>query len=176
MRRALSAAAAFVLLLTPATIGAQEATPTPTPPLIEQRGIVVTQPEALQRIRFRPFMPVARPARAALLAPFHNDSGAEENPANYGIAWDYVERGRTFVLRQWPRAGGSLATYTRLPGEPKCKDSYLIDGSAREVRGIGWETTRYVFALQPDDTKPSRDHGAGLKAEWHRLAQRGGCR
>ena len=176
MRRAFWAAAALVFLLAPAALCAQEATPTPIPPLIEQRGIVVPIPEAMQRIRFRPFMPTARPARSALLAPFHNDRSAEENPANYGLAWEYVERGRTFVLPQWPRAGVSLSTYSKLPAEPNCKDSYLIDGSALEPRGIGWETARSIFVFQPDDTNPSNRHGAGLKAEWHRLVQRGGCR
>jgi hypothetical protein len=176
MRRALSAAAALVFLFAPAASRAQESTPTPIPPLIEQRGIVVTQTEALQRIRFRPFMPTARPARAALLAPFHNARGAQENPANYGIGWEYIGRGRTFLLRQWPRAGGTLGTYTLLPGEPLCKESYLIDGSAREVRGVGWQTPRFVFALQADDKNLAPDRGAALKAEWHRLALRGGCR
>jgi len=167
-------AVASAIIFAPAAIRAQEATPTPTPPLIERIGLVVPEVDALQRTPFRPFLP-AKPIETALLAPFHT-VGQGDNPANYGIAFAYIEQGHTFVLRQWPRANGSLATFTPLPGEPACKDSYLTLGAIRDVQGVGWQTARYIFVLQHDDTKLPHDRGRSLKAEWHRLALRGACR
>ena len=132
------------------------------------------QTDAMTRIRFRPFLP-GHPLEIALLAPFHTE-GRSEDPASYGIAFAYVSKGRTFVTRQWPRAGGSLSTFSPLPGEEACKDAFLIDGAVRDVHGIGWQTARYVFTLQADDPKVAGDRGRALKAEWHRLALRGACR
>ena len=174
--RAIALAVTSAVLFAPAALRAEDAAPTPTPipPLIERSGLVVPEVEALRRIRFRPFMP-GHPVEVALLAPFHTE-GLSDNPASYGIALAYVSKGHTFVMRQWPKAGGSLATFSPLTGEPACKNSFLIDGAVRDVRGIGWETNRYVFTLQPDDTKLAGDRGRALKAEWHRLALRGACR
>ena len=167
---------ACAVLFAPAGTRAQEATPspTPTPPLIERIGLVVSETDALQRIAFRPFLP-GRPIETALLAPFHT-VGQSDNPANFGIAFAYVEKGHTFVLRQWPRAGGALGNFTPLPIEPACRDSYLTLGTLQDVQGIGWQTTRFIFVLQADDAKLVRDRGRALKAEWHRLALRGACR
>jgi hypothetical protein len=180
MRRSipiLGLAALCALLFAPAALRAEDQpSPTPSPPLLEQRGIITPQLEALPRIRFRPLMPVPRPLEAALLAPFHNAKRGGDVEADYGIGFEYVEHGHTFVLRQWPSAGGSLATYSPLPGEPACKNAYLIDGALRDVRGIAWQTSRFVFALQPDDDNLKGDHGKALKAEWHRLVLRGACR
>ena len=168
--------AACALAFAPAGSRAQDASPspTPTPPLIERVGLPVAEVDGLQRIRFRPFLP-GKPIETALLAPFHT-VGQSDNPANFGIAFAYVEKGHTFVLRQWPRAGGALGTFTALPGEPACKDAYLTFGTLQNVQGIGWETPRYVFVLQADDEKLTHDRGRALKAEWHRLALRGACR
>jgi hypothetical protein len=172
-----SLGALILLLCTPAALRAEDQpSPTPSPPLLEQRGIITPQLDALQRIRFRPVIPVPRPIEAALLAPFHNANKNGDVEADYGIGFEYVEKNHTFVLRQWPRAGGSLSTYTALKGEPACKDAYLIDGALRDVRGIAWQTTKFVFVLQPDDDNLKGDRGKGLKAEWHRLALRGACR
>ena len=166
-----------VLLCAPAALRAEDQpSPTPSPPLLEQRGIITPQLDALQRIRFRPVIPVPRPLEVALLAPFHNDNRTHDVEADYGIGFEYVEKGKTFVLRQWPRAGGSLSTYTVLPGEPACKDSFLMDGGMRDVRGIAWQTSKFVFALQGDDDNLKGDHGKALKVEWHRLVLRGACR
>lgn len=176
LTRAIALAVTSALLLVPAALRAEDAAPTPTPipPLIERVGLVVPEVEAMQRIRFRPFLP-GHPIEVALLAPFHTE-GISDNPASYGIAFAYVSKGHTFVLRQWPKAGGSLATFSPLPIEPECKNAYLVDGAVRDVRGVGWETSRYVFTLLPDDKKVAGDRGRALKAEWHRLALRGACR
>jgi hypothetical protein len=174
--RAIALAVTSAVLFAPTVLRAEEAAPTPTPvpPLIERVGLVVPEVEALQRIRFRPFLP-GHPVEVALLAPFHTE-GISENPNSYGIAFAYVSKGHTFVMRQWPKAGGSLATFSPLHGESACTNAYLVDGAVRDVRGVGWETSRYVFTLLPDDKKLAGDRGRALKAEWHRLALRGACR
>jgi hypothetical protein len=176
LTRAIALGLTSAILFAPAALRAEDAAPTPTPipPLIERVGLVAPEVDALQRIRFRPFLP-GHPIEVAILAPFHTE-GISENPASYGIAFAYISKGHTFVMRQWPRAGGSLSTFSPLSGEEACKDSYLIDGAMRDVRGIGWETARYVFTLQADDTKLAGDRGKALKAEWHRLVLRGACR
>jgi hypothetical protein len=186
LRRTFALIAALAVAFALAAPGARAAdddlaepspTPSPPPPLLEQRGLVVTQQQALERIAFRPFMPVPRPLEVALIAPFHNTRANTENPRAYGVGFEYEQNKRKYVLRQWPKAGAGLSTYTQLAGEPHCPDSYLIDGGARDVRGVGWETPLFIFALQPDDgLTPVRDRGVSLKAEWHRLVLRGACR
>jgi hypothetical protein len=166
---------ASAIVAVPAAIRAEEAAPTPTPipPLIERVGLPLPEERALQQITFRPFLP-AHPIETAVLAPFHT-TGFSDKPENYGIAFAYVQKGHTFVLRQWPRARGSLGTFAPLPGEPLCKESFLTLGAVRDVQGVGWQTGQRVFVLQADDEK-LHDKGRALKAEWHRLALRGACR
>ena len=158
----------------PAVAGAQEATPTPIPPLIERVGLPTKEVDALQRIQFRPFLP-ANPIETALLAPFHT-VGQSDDPKNFGIGFAYIQKGHTFVLRQWPRSTGGFGNFTALGGEPACKDAFLTFGTLQNVQGIGWQTARTVFVLQADDEKLAHDRGRALKAEWHRLALRGACR
>lgn len=179
---ALGGALVLGLLVAPFTAAAQDEaeptpTPTPPPPLIEQLGIVVTDEQATERIAFRPFLPVPRPLEIALIPPFHNPPSGD-NPRNYGVGYEFLDRGRHYVLREWPLAGsGGLAQFPPLAGESACTNAYLLFGNAKDIRGIGWQTNRVIFALQPDDgLVPIRDRGAALKAEWHRLAVRGACR
>ncbi len=167
---------AGLTLCAPALARAEEAgpSPTPIPPLIERVGLPTSQTDALQRVQFRPFIP-GKPIETAVLAPFHT-VGQSDNPKNYGIAFAYVQKGHTFVLREWPRSTGAMGTFTALPGEPACQDSYLTFGTLQNVQGIGWQTARTIFVLQADDEKLAHDRGRALKAEWHRLALRGACR
>lgn len=159
--------------LSPTAVRADaEPTPTPRPPLIEQRGLVAPSiADALAHVTFRPFFPVPAPSRAALIAPFHGG----DDPKYYGIAFEYTQKGKVYVLRQWPRAGGSLNGYAPMPGEAGCTEAYLTSGTLKDVRGIAWLTNKFAFALSPDEDVPA-DKGRGLRAEWSRLVHRGACR
>lgn len=141
-------------------------------PFLEQRGLPMTQQEARARITFAPFVPTPQYTQVALLPPFHGYD--KDNPENRGIGYAYAIRGLSFVLREWPRAGGSLsaASYASMPGVKGCTDAYVIQGTERSVRGIGWETGTRIFALQMDGRAQPR----ALHAEWTRLVARGACR
>jgi hypothetical protein len=139
--------------------------------LLSERGMSMNNQEALDRITFRPFIPIVSPKEVALLPSFHGTD--KDNPENRGIGYEYVRAGRTFVLRQWPRAGGSLARYAPLPGQPGCADAHVaFGGDARRPKAIAWETASRVFLLQLDGS----DDPASLKKEWSRLIARGACK
>jgi hypothetical protein len=155
---------------------AQDASPTPSP-LLDQRGVIVTRDQAFSHVGFNPVIPVAEPLEYALLAPFHNDPKVSSDK-NAGVGFEYIEKSHTFVLREWPRAGGSLSSFADSPfnAAPECKEAYLMGGTPSDIAGIVWATNRMVFALQQDDARPPRDRGQALRGEFIRLARRGACR
>ena len=174
LRRGLGWMLATVIAVLPVLVLAEgvpvlEETPRP---LLEQRGLPMTEAEARARIVFRPFRPDPNYTTVALLPPFHGFD--KDDPANRGIGYAYVSRGNAFVLREWPRVGGSLASasYTSIPGVKGCSDAYVVQGTERSVRGIGWETATRIYALQMDGPAQPR----ALHDEWTRLVGRGACR
>jgi hypothetical protein len=132
------------------------------------RGFVTDRAAAERAIAFRPYVPDAAPYEVALLPPFH---GAQIS-ANEGIGYAYGPRGRGWLLLEWPRDGGTLAAFPRLPREGSCRDVHAIGGNAAP-RGVAWTTPHgLVFALQPDGAAPPR----AVLAEFRRLVRGGACR
>ena len=140
--------------------------------LLESRGLPMSSQEALQRITFHPYVPVKSYLEVALLPPFHGDD--KDVPENRGIGYEYVRNGRTFVIRQWPRAGGTLGSYAAMPGVPGCSDVHVAAGTLRHIDGIAWATANFVFALQLDTDE--KDDPRAVRSEWLRLVARGACR
>jgi hypothetical protein len=169
-------AGAVVAMLAVATIGpagAQLNVFTGKPQMtIESLGLPMSEQEAIERVTFRPFVPTPNYIEVALLPAFHGDD--KDHPENRGIGYEYTEAGHTYVMRQWPRAGGSLDHYPAITvkGATGCTDTRVILGSAARPFGLGWATPAFVFAIQPD---PPNDT-APLQAEFIRLVHRGACR
>lgn len=146
----------------------------PQKTLLEQRGLTMTAQEARQRIMFRPFLPSPAYTEVALLPPFHGSD--KDTPENRGIGYEYVRGSHTYVLREWPRAGGSMASYPSLKAESGCDDVHLVAGTVKSVEGYGWATKNMVYALQTDDGADVRTNPRAVKSEWIRLLKRGACR
>jgi hypothetical protein len=141
----------------------------PSPWLVGRRGTAMAERDALQGIAFVPFVPTRSATQVALLPPFRGD----DKRVNRGIGYEYINRGRLFVLSQWPRNGGPVPGFRPLKvAEPGCQDVRSFPRLAG-TRGIVWSTTRgTVLTLQPD----GRSDAHTLLAEWHRLVRRGACR
>jgi hypothetical protein len=170
--RALLTLAVFVALLSNALPALADPTPEP---LIEKVGFTMTAQEAMERIAFRPFVPSPSYTSVALLPAFHGDD--KDHPENRGIGYAYVSNGVTYVLREWPRAGGSIHDYQAPLHPPKgCTDSFIVLGSPRAPRAVAWQTTAMAYTLQPDLEQGNPIDAKGLLAEWARLAARGACR
>jgi hypothetical protein len=139
---------------------------------IEQFGMPMSEQEAIERVTFRPFVPTPNYTEVALLPAFHGDD--KDNPENRGIGYEFTEAGHTYVMREWPKAGGSLDRYPVIvvKGAVQCPDTHVILGSAVHPFGLGWTTQAFVFAIQPD---PPNDT-APLQSEFIRLVHRGACR
>jgi len=142
--------------------------------LLENRGLPMSEQEAIERITFRPFVPAANYSEVALLPAFHGDD--KDNPENRGIGYEYVSGGRTYVLREWPLAGGSLDKYPSVPPVGTCDTGHLTLGTPRYPRSYGWTTATLAFALQPDIPSGANPDVPALKKEWARLVKRGACR
>jgi hypothetical protein len=135
-----------------------------------RRGFVTDRATAERAIAFRPFVPDALPEHVALLPPFHGDQVS----ANEGIAYAYGRRGRTWILSEWPRNGGTLSAFAPYPGarEANCTDVHAVGGNTKP-RGVVWSTPRgIVLTLTPDGSADPRT----IVTEWHRLVRRGACR
>ncbi|HTJ26710.1 MAG TPA: hypothetical protein VMA36_11170 [Candidatus Limnocylindria bacterium] len=149
--------------------GAQESSSAALTPLAH-RGFVTERTTAERAVAFRPFVPDRQPIQVALLPPFHGGQVS----ANEGIAYAYGRRGRTWILSEWPRNGGTLSAFAPFPTarEPRCDDVHAVGGSERP-RGVAWSTPRgIVLTLTPDGSADPRT----LVTEWHRLVRRGACR
>ena len=97
--------------------------PTPPPkPLIEQRGLTMSAQEAMERITFHPFVPQGYTA-VGLMPAFHGDD--KDHPENRGIGYQYASAGQTYLLREWPLAGGNIDRYPMLNPEGTCKTGPL---------------------------------------------------
>ncbi len=132
-----------------------------------QRGFVTDRAAAERAIAFRPFAPDDRVSEVTLLPPFH---GAQVS-ANEGIGCAYAHAGQTWTLLEWPRRGGTLDAFPRLPAEAGCRSVYAIGGKAKP-RGVAWTTPHgLVLALTAEG---SADPGA-IQAEFRRLVRRGAC-
>lgn len=172
MRPTAAVLLAGAFLSAPLVVAAEPAAPPASSPLAH-RGFVTDRATAERAIAFRPFVPFLpdeSPLEVALLPPFHGDQVS----ANEGIGYAYGRRGRTWILSEWPRNGGTLASFAAFPAasDPHCGDVHAAGGSARP-RGIVWSTPRgIVLALTPDGGADPR----AIVTEWHRLTRLGGCR
>jgi hypothetical protein len=169
-RAALVLTALFALCAVPAR--ADDGAPPPKP-LVEQRGLLMSAQDAMQRITFRAFVPSPSYSAVALLPPFHGDD--KDRPENRGIAYEYTSAGHTYLLREWPLGGGSIAQYPEMKPVGTCKTGHSMIGPPNDSRGEAWTTQSLIFALQPDTFGGPTDVQA-LRREWARLIKRGACR
>lgn len=142
--------------------------------LLENRGLPMSEQEAIERVTFRPFVPSPDYAMVALLPAFHGDD--KDNPENRGIGYEYTSNGIIYVLREWPLAGASLDRYPPLPPVGTCGTGHLVLGTPQHPRSYAWTTATLAFALQPDIDSGANPNVPALKKEWARLVKRGACR
>lgn len=165
-------ALACLLLGTIAPALAGEPPPPPPKPPLDRYGFITDRARAEAAIAFRPFVPSAQISTAALLPPFHEDHVTSKSD---GIGYQYDGSGHEFVLRQWPRNGGSIASFAALPLDASCPDTHAVGGT-KNPRGVAWATPSRVYTLsiegEPSDARSAR----ALRAEWRRLVRRGACR
>jgi hypothetical protein len=143
-------------------------------PLLDHLGLPMSEQDVAERIAFRPFIPTPNYNEAGLMPAFHGDDA--DVPQNRGIGFEYSMAGNTYVLREWPLAGGSLNQYPALPPVASCSTGHLILGTERYPRGVAWTAGELVFALQSDVQPQEHPNGKALRAEWTRLIKRGACR
>jgi len=144
--------------------------------ILEKFGLTMSAQEAAERITFHPFVPSTSYTEVALLPAFHGED--KDVPQNRGIGYEYPEGKIFYVLREWPRAGGSLDQYAAAAykGPKECPNAFFTMGTPRYPRAIAWETDAMVFSLQPDIPYGQNPDIKALRAEWTRLAKRGVCR
>ena len=132
-----------------------------------RRGFVTDRATAERAIAFRPFTPSDAISEVALLPPFHGAQVA----ANEGIGYAYAHAGTAWTLLQWPRRGGTLDAFPRLPAEAGCRFVYAIGGKAKP-HGLAWATPHgQVLALTTEGALDPR----AIYAEFRRLVRRGAC-
>jgi hypothetical protein len=142
--------------------------------LLENRGLPMTQQDALERINFHPFVPSTDYGMVALLPAFHGDD--KDNPENRGIGYSYMSGGILYVLREWPLSGASLSAYPSVAPMGTCGTGHLVLGTVLHPRAYAWTTATLAFALQPDIDPGANPDERALKKEWARLVKRGACR
>jgi hypothetical protein len=171
MRTIASALIALALVAAGPAGAAEDTKPTPPPTaspwLVGRLGVSTPEQDALAGIAFRPFVPTRFYKDVALLAPY---SGRDVR-SNRGIGYEYEDRGRLFVLTEWPAGGGTIDDFPPLRAkDPDCRDARSFP---RAGTGIVWSTPRGIVAtLRPDGGTDAK----ALVAEWHRLVRRGACR
>lgn len=143
-------------------------------PLIEQRGLPMSEQEAMERITFHPFVPTPNYAEVALLPALHGDD--KENPENRGIGYEYMSGRQAYILREWPLAGASFDKYPSIPPTGSCTTGHFTEGTAKHMRAFAWTTGTLGFALQPDIPQGGNPNLTELRKEWARLVKRGACR
>lgn len=158
-----------VVLLLALTAPALAAEPVKTPAPASKRGFRVDDRRIAEAaIAFRPTRPDTAVEDVALQPPFYGGQVS----ANEGIAYTYERAGRTWILSEWPRNGGSLDAFAPFTGPAACAGSHAV-GSPAKPRGIVWSTPRnIVLSLVADGHAPKN----ALAAEQRRLARRGACR
>jgi hypothetical protein len=127
----------------------------------------------MERITFHPFVPTPNYSQVGLMPAFHGDD--KDHPENRGIGYEYTAGGQTYLLREWPLAGGSLDRYPAMKPEGMCKTGRSALGPPENSRSIAWTTSTLAFALQADALGGSTNVPA-LHREWARLIKRGACR
>jgi hypothetical protein len=145
--------------------------------ILEKFGLVMSAQEAMERVTFHPFVPSVNYTEVALIPAFHGDD--KDHPENRGLGYEYPVNGIFYVLRQWPRAGGSLTTQysgASYVGPKDCKEAYFTMGTPRFPRAVAWQTKTMVYSLQPDIPYGVNPNLKALRTEWERLAKRGVCR
>ena len=142
--------------------------------LLENRGLPMSAQEAMERITFHPFVPSPNYSEVGLLPAFHGDD--KDLPENRGIGYEYVSAGHTYVLREWPLAGGSLDKYPSVPPMGTCTTGHFTLGTPQHPRAFAWTTPALAFTLQPDIPSGANPDVPALKKEWARLVKRGACR
>jgi hypothetical protein len=143
-------------------------------PLIEQRGLPMSEQEAMERITFHPFVPTPNYAEVALLPALHGDD--KDNPQNRGIGYEYSSGGQIYILREWPLAGASFDRYPTVPNEGTCTTGHFTEGTPQHIRALAWSTSTLGFALQPDIPQGGNPNLKALRKEWGRLVAHGACR
>jgi hypothetical protein len=143
-------------------------------PLIEQRGLPMSEQEAKERITFRPFVPSVNYDEVALLPALHGDD--KDNPENRGIGYEYSSGGQTYILREWPLAGASFDKYPSVPPEGTCTTGHFTEGTVRHIRALAWTTATLGFSLQPDIPQGGNPNLVAFRKEWGRLVKMGACR
>jgi hypothetical protein len=176
------AAVVAALLLVATTAGPLRAQPIPffdvaPGTILDKFGLEMSEQEAMERITFHPFVPTTTYTEVALLPAFHGDD--KDHPENRGIGYEYPVGKIFYVLREWPRAGGSLETHyaaATYVGPKDCPHAYFTTGTPRHPRAFSWQTDTLVFTLQPDIPYGKNPDLPALRTEWERLAKRGICR
>jgi hypothetical protein len=145
--------------------------------LLDHFGFTMSAQEAMERVSFHPFVPTTSYIAVALLPAFHGDD--KDHPENRGVGYEYTENSIDYVLREWPRAGGTLDTHyasQTYKGPKHCPDAYFTAGTKEAPLAVAWQTNALVFSLQPDIQLGTKPDVKALRTEWERLAQRGVCR
>ena len=177
MRVPLCIGAVFVFALALTVPASSEGVPgfAPKPgTILEVFGMAMSAQQAMERISFHPFVPTTSYTEVALLPAFHGDD--KDRPENRGIGYEYAQKGIFYVLRQWPRAGGTLDKYPRYAGPKACPNGYFTLGTSRFPRAVAWTTDALIFSLQPDIASGANPNLPALRSEWERLTKRGACR
>jgi hypothetical protein len=145
--------------------------------ILDKFGLEMSAQEAMERITFHPFVPSTNYTEVALLPAFHGDD--KDHPENRGIGYEWPVGKIFYVLREWPRAGGSLETQyaaATYKGPKDCPNAFFTTGTPRRPRAFSWETHALVFSFQPDIPYGKDPDLKALRAEWERIAKRGVCR
>jgi hypothetical protein len=145
--------------------------------LLDHFGYTMSAQEAMERVTFHPFVPTTSYLAVALLPAFHGDD--KDHPENRGIGYEYAIGSIDYVLREWPRAGGTLDTQygqRTYKGPKHCPSGYFTAGMPDAPLAVAWQTNALVFSLQPDIPLGAKPDVKALRTEWERLAQRGVCR
>jgi hypothetical protein len=142
--------------------------------LLEERGMLMSAQDAMERVAFHPFVPSPNYIAVALLPAAHGDD--KDVPQNRGIGFEYVTAGVAYVLSEWPVFPTSLSQYPSVPAMGTCTTGHLNLGTPRHPRAYSWTTPTLVFALQADVDPGVNPNPRALRAEWARLVRRGACR
>jgi hypothetical protein len=163
MRRLVLALTSAVLFVAGCSHKDAATEPSPTPMLIDDRGVVMPLEEAVTKISYKPWIPRRQVLKFAVIPPL----GDLDTPAHRGIAVEYQTSKGPMLLSEWPQQNFTLLFLHNedITLTPCTIAHYKTDGVAWTTRG------KLAMTLQPDGNVNPKD----VDAEAKRLIAGGGC-
>lgn len=164
MKRFVLGAAMIALFAACAKHDAAATAPSTPPLMIDDRGMVMPLEQAVTKISYRPWVPPGQVLKFAVIPPL----GGLDTPENRGIAAEYQNGDKMWLLSEWPKQGFQLAF---LHGQDITFTTCQL--ANWKTDGVAWTTKgKLAMTLQADGAASPKD----VEIEAKRLQAAGACK